>query len=309
MSYFINDNNFARDNYPKRMTRLGLLSRAAPKYAVELSISGDMLTWAMNAHPIFMEQSSKDTITSGEKDVAYQTFQESFNILTKRYQILKDLLISRYADDESKLLIFGISGQTPRTIPEIIQSSEMLTGANTKLKDSGDTNVLPDSMILEFQNQIDDAKEKYFLAGMQRDEATQENKKLRELFDADTKRLKAIYSWIVTFWSKDENKLIEFGFDQVKPRSGRRGPLAPTNIAFDSVTNFVRWDESENATSYQLVIADAESLKTRWQKYYSGEKNEVIIDSKFTRTKIKVRARSANGFGKWSEEIALNYGL
>ena len=148
MSYFINDNNFARDTHPKRRTRLDFLAQTVSKYAVELSIFGDMLTWAMNAHAVFMEQSSKDTISSGKKDVAYQTFQESFNVLTKRYQILKDLLISRYADDESKLLIFAISGQTPRTIPEIIQSSEMLTGANTKLKDSGDTNVLPDLMIL-----------------------------------------------------------------------------------------------------------------------------------------------------------------
>ncbi len=64
MSYFINDNNFARDNYPKRMTRLDLLSRAVLKYASELLIIWDILTCAMNAHPIFMEQSSKETITS-----------------------------------------------------------------------------------------------------------------------------------------------------------------------------------------------------------------------------------------------------
>ncbi len=63
MSYFINDNNFARDKYPKRMTRLGLLSRAVPKYASALSISGDMLTWAVNAYSVFMEQSSKETTT------------------------------------------------------------------------------------------------------------------------------------------------------------------------------------------------------------------------------------------------------
>ncbi len=42
MSYFINDNNFARDKYPKRMTRLGFLARTISKYAVEFSISGDM---------------------------------------------------------------------------------------------------------------------------------------------------------------------------------------------------------------------------------------------------------------------------
>lgn len=305
MAYFVNDNNFSRDNYTKRTVRLEYIAKPVAKYADELSISGDMLSWLMNAYTIFKEQSTKDRFANLDKERAFNEFQKSLDILTKRYQVLKNLLISRYASDESKLLIFGISGQTPRTIAEIIRSSEMLAAGNLKLKDSGDTNVLPDAMILEFQALIDDSKEKYLLAGIKREEATKENKKLRELYDADTKKLKAIYSWILTFWKNDDDRLMEFGFDKVKPKGGRRGPLAPTNHSFDTSSNLLKWDESENATSYQVAIADAESLKTRWQKYYSGDQSEVVLSSKFAKTKVKIRARSANGFGKWGEEFEI----
>lgn len=301
MAYNINDNNFSRDDYTKRRVRLEYLAMNVSKYAAELSISGDMLSWATNAHSIFSENFTNNGFINREKDKAFSVFQRAFDTLSKRYQILKNLLKSRYADDESKLLIFGISGQTPRSIAEIIRISEMLTVANLKLKESGDANVLPDSMISEFQGLIDDAKEKYLLAGMKREEATKDNKNLRELFDADSKRLKSIYSWILTFWKNDDDRMIELGFDKVKPRRGRQGPLAPTNLTYDIAENLLKWDESENATSYQVAIADAESIKIRWQKYYSGDKTEVVLNSKFQKTKVKIRARSANGFGKWGE--------
>lgn len=305
MSYYINDNNFSRDNKSKREVRLKYLAKSVPKYAVELSISGEMLNWATNAFSEFNEQIHKDILASVDKSEAYKNFHNALEILTKRYQILKDLLISRYANDDSKLLIYGISGKTKRTIPEIIRSSEMLTVANAKLIEEGDTNVLPEAMISDFQSLIDDAKEKSLLAGMKREVATQESKKLNELFTADTLSIKAIYTWIITYWKKDDSRLLEFGFVRAKTRRGRRGPLAPTNVSFDASSKQLKFDESENATSYQVAIADAESVKTRWQKYYSGEKNEIIVDSKFSRTKVKIRARSANGFGKWSEEIGI----
>ncbi len=85
---------------------------------------------------------STQTIELGEKDEAFQTSQESDATLSERYQILKDILISRYNNDNDILKIYGFIGQTPDTHDSIISAANDLIKCHNEHKAAGDTLVL-----------------------------------------------------------------------------------------------------------------------------------------------------------------------
>ena len=129
-------------------------------------------------------------------------------------------MISRYSVDDQKLNIFGIKGQTPRNQTGIVSVSRNLVAGNDKLKLAGDPNVLPDSMITNFQALIDDAENKYLNATIERQEALDATNELRVLYDQGSVNLRALFNWIIATWSKFDSRLIVLGFAQANERGG-----------------------------------------------------------------------------------------
>lgn len=304
MGFLISSNNFSQDDYAIRSTRLEFLSKVIGVYAAELSVTGDLLDWALNSFNLFEEARTDGTMEDAAVSVEYQNFQIAYEELQNRYQLLKNILKSSYHNEPDKFEVFGIEGKTPRTKSGIFHACELLIGGNIKLKELGDTNVLPDSKIDEFQILLDETKEKELLATMSNEKSKYSTKELHKVFDEDTAKLRAIYNLVVAAWGKYDTRLIIFGFVQAKEiRRGKKADT-PSNIVFDENTKTLTWDESEGATSYQLAFSETE--KSKWKVLFSGKANNYTFKEAPMNIKIKIRTRNKNGFSKWSEEILLN---
>ena len=73
MSFVIEDNNFTRDNYGVRSTRLSLLKANIDDYSTEFTLEANMLAWAQNAYDAWETAIVNQSAESGEKSEAFQT--------------------------------------------------------------------------------------------------------------------------------------------------------------------------------------------------------------------------------------------
>jgi len=305
MSYIIENNSFTGDSYGVRATRLYFLSNSIDTYAAALSITGDQLTWAQGAVAAFDAAQDTQSAELGEKNEAFQTSQESDAELQDRYQILKELLQARYGIDDDKLKIYGISGQTPRTRTEMIDKAEALIEGNTRQLAASDPEALPQTMIDNLQILVDDAKDKYYLAGIERREAEEATVEIQTMYADDVDKLRSIYHWVVAFWGKRDPRLIDLGFVTAKDQSGGGPtPAVPQNLAYDSGTGAFSWDAVDGATSYQLSYR-ATGSSDEWQEAYSGSDIGVVFDPGAASWDFRVRARNSNGYGDWSAVISV----
>lgn len=304
MSFIINDNNFSLDDYALRGRRLEFLSKSIGSYATELSVTGDLLTWALNSYNLFEAARTNGSIEDAVVNVEYQNFQISLEQLINRYQILKNILKSNFHGEPDKYEVLGILGKTPRTKAGIFHACEVLTGGNAKLKELGNTNVLPESKIEEFQDLLEETKEKELLAKISNEKSKNSTKELHKIFDDDTVKLRAVYNLAVAVWGRFDTKLIGLGFVQAKEIRRSKKAEIPANIVFDEQNKTMSWNESEGATSYQIAFTEAE--KSKWRILYAGKSNKYIFKDTTENIKIKLRTRNKNGFGKWSEEIPVN---
>lgn len=222
MSFLINHNTFSLDDDGIRMTRLEFLQRSISDYASELSISDTMLDWALNSGDIFTKALTSKDLQKGSMMEAVQTYQENFQELKEKYQIYKNIIKSRYADNPEKLVIFGVQQRTDVTMDGIKRSAELLIQGNNKLKELSDPNVLPDSMIDNLQNILDQINENYLKASLEKEEYQNKLKEYRKIFDEDTKKLRALYNWVIAFWGAENPKLIPLGFDIKRKRRRKK---------------------------------------------------------------------------------------
>lgn len=243
-----------------------------------MSLTGSLISWAQHTSALFNAALVKQSIETGEKDESFQTSQEAVQGLIERYQILKDILISRYSDDDPKLNIYGIKGQTPRNQTGIVSVSRALIGGNTSLKASGDPNVLPDAMIAGFQILVDDAENKYLSATMERQHALDASNELKVLYDQSSINLRALYNWVIASWSKYDPRLIVLGFTQATEYGGGRVPGVPVNLVYDEVSHVFSWDEVLDTTSYQLAYCLDGQPVQEWMSDYSGTENNTVFE-------------------------------
>ncbi len=219
MSFLINNNTFSSDDSGKRSTRLDFLSKTITDVKVELSISGDMLSWALNASDIYTELLTSKNVQKGIVGEAVQTYQENFNELKKNYQILKNIIISRYADNPEKLVIYSAGGRTPITMDGLKRAAELMIQGNNKLAELADPNVLPVNMIDNLQDIVNQINVNFMKASLEKEEYQKKLKEYHRIFDEDTRKLRALYNWAVVFWGNDNPKLITIGFDIKRKRT------------------------------------------------------------------------------------------
>ena len=305
MSFLIENNNFSNDSYNVRETRLYFVSNSIDAYSAELLISDNLLAWAQGAYEVFKTAKVNQSVVTGEKDEAFQSSQEADTALAERYQILKDILISRYTTEDDKLKVYGIFGPTPAGHAAMIFVSEVLVEGNNRFKIVSDPNVLPDTMINNLQLLIDNSKQKYYDAGLEREDATVATVNIHKIFNDDSKKLRELYNWVIAFWGKFDLRLIILGFVQAENNAGGHVPVAPNNLAFDADNNLFTWENVLNASSYQLVYK-ATGTENDWEDIYSGDLTEFSFTPQSGDWSFKIRARNENGYGNWSLNLDIN---
>ena len=304
MGFIIENNGFANDSRGVRGTRLSFISGNIDTYSAELEIEAALLAWAQGASAPYDAAIIDQTDEIGEKDEAYQTSQEADSAMYDRYVQLRELLKSRYGDDDDALHQYGISGPIPAGQKERFYKAQELIKENEERLAAGDPKALPAGMVLTLTTLTNDVEAKYKATGVERIEAKQATDTLNALFDADSIQLRVLYNWCVAYWGNKDPRLIALGFVQAKSHGGGQ-PDAPLNFYYDNITSEFIWDAVATATSYQCAMQDASVPGADWNEIYNGPEPRFPWPSVEGHWNVKVRARNANGFGDWSNEISI----
>lgn len=300
MAYLIENNSFSNDSYSTRSTRLGFVSNSITTYASELSVNAMLTNWAAEAYAKFELARTKQVSEIGEKEEAFQTSQEAMDALIEKYQAMKDILLATYDSDDDIIKVYGIHKPTPLTYREKLFAVSELISGHHKRKAAADPNVLPDSMIDLLQDMYDHATECNYAANSLRRKSQSSTQELRELYEADTKRLKALYAWSVAIWKKSSLNMLDFGFVPINRSSSGDVPGIPSGISYDMPNATISWTAMAGVTSYQVAHKPT-NTNDEWSEIYSGTDNELFHGDSPGSYSIKIRARNYNGYGKWSE--------
>lgn len=97
----------------------------------------------------------------------------------------------------------------------------------------------------------------------------------------------------------------------VSARSATAAPECRPHRGRASRGRILKWDAAERATSYQVSCGDWQfrgaGADKKFTEHYGGESTECPAPP--APCIVKVRARNANGFGKYSEEAAIGIAL
>ncbi len=302
MAYIIEDNSFSQDSYDLRSTRLYQLSHNIDTYAAELDIEAGLLSWAQNAFEVWDEARGEHSVEMGEKDEAFQTSQEKDIELLEKYVALKELLIARYGEKDQALKDYGIKGATPRSRGGVQSATNNLLHGNQRHLDESDPKALPLSITASLQTLYDGSFSSYDSALNESEESAKSTVDVAAYFDVDSAKLRQIYTWIAVAWGKKDPRLIVLGFVQAKDKGGGR-PGQCRNLAFNDSLGKFTWDSAAGSTSYQLALKHIAAPD--WEEAYSGPNNYIDFTPGPGRWIFRVRARNANGYGEWSDELTL----
>ncbi len=308
MSYIIENNSFTIDTYGVRSTRLLMISNNIDDYEVELEIEADMLSWAQDTYQNWQDELADRSVERGQKLEAYQTRDEASEALYDKYVRAKELLISRYGEDDQNLATYGVDVPVPTRKPDIINKAYELIRGNEVQTAAGDPKALPAGMINNLKTLADDAADKQEIAKKEKSEMKEATQTLHNLYDTDSDRLSSLLNWVLMYWAKNDPRLELFGFVPYTAHGGGQTPDAPQNLAYDMGSGQFSWDAVETATSYQLAYR-ATGSDDDWEEAYKGADTSVTFDPGNGDWEFRVRARNEHGYGDWSILIAVSIGL
>jgi len=304
MAFVILDNAFTNDLYQVRTARLQFLKAYIDTHAPALSLPPDLLTWAQGAYDVWYPELIGADMEWAEKESAFLAAELAEKPVRERLNILKDLLRARYVDEPIRLERYNIDEDTPRSRKGMVQMADDVLKAHGLLKAEGDPHVLPDEMMDNLLSLLAVVNDAETVSRGELADAKTATKKLKELFDNDSKKLGLLHNWAVAMWGADDPRMLELGFVQRYPKTGGGGevPSVPEGFAFEWLDPAIRfeWSPVEGATSYQLAMSeDGES----WEEIFSGPENALDYEPGAGLRYYRVRARNANGYGDWSETL------
>ena len=249
-----NDNGFTKDPLNERTQRLLAIATHIQAQSVPLSIPGDILAWGLAAHDQWVAALGKSTVEMGQADEAYQDMQDADKLTFDYYMRCKELMKDRYGYEDKVLKVCGIKGAFPKSRKDRLRVTQDLLDGNAALTTEGDPHVLPAAFTDQLTIYLaasNDAFAKLVLK--EKPEALKAVDIQNDLFNADTKQLRVLYSWVLMTWSKFEPYLLQLGFAPAVPHPGSGQPDAPQDLSSDFlIPNLTLvWKTTENTTGYQ----------------------------------------------------------
>lgn len=218
MSY---KNNFSQDSLADRSMRLSKLSSQLSDYIDGLEIPSDLLNWALNSSTIFENAIRVQHGKQSELNEARHKLNNSKQKLKVNYQLCKDILFSRFKDDD-KLSQLGIKGATPLNYSNLLLKAETLVRGVDVLVADGFIDIIPATLVQNLETALSSSNENSYMVGLSRDRLTVENRNLKELFDRDSNKLRALYSILVAHKGKDSLDFPIYGFAIDNKKRGRK---------------------------------------------------------------------------------------
>ena len=296
------DNAFTIDSYNRRSDRLSLVSANVGTYAEELGITEEVLSWATSADNDWSVARVSAGVEKGERDVAFETYQNKLDETRSLVIDIKEVLIALIEDTEKgKEIIdeYGIGGQTPRNRAGLKQFIDQIAETSIRLRAAGDSRVLPETLINRLVEAGNEIVNLWHTAQKEKQESALAYDTLEDVYNEDSQKLRLIYQMAKLCWGSFSPNLILLGFAPSTPKHGGGQPNAPEgfNKEWNEPELTLFWNDAANTSSYQLVYSVAEDA---WEELYSDKAASYTYQAPTGKRNYKVRARNAKGFSEWS---------
>ena len=299
------DNGFARDDYNRRSDRLSLLSANIEANSVELGLPETLLSWGTSAYPAWSAARVSAGVEKGERDVAFETYQNTFDETRSLVIDIKEVLLALIEDtEEGKEIIdeYGIGGQTPRNRAGVKQLIDQISETSNRLRAAGDVRVLPETLVTRLADAGAEIVDHWHLAQKEKQESAEAFDTLEAVYNEDSQKLRLVYQMAKLVWGTFSPKLILLGFAPSTPKHGGGQPDAPVdfNKEWNDPELTLYWNDTTNISSYQLVYSEGDDI---WEELYSGDSASYTYEVPAGKRTYKVRARNAKGYSGWSEVL------
>ncbi len=304
MSLILN-NAFTIDTYNRRSDRVSLLSANIGTFAVELGLSETVLSWGTSAYGVWSSARVSAGVEKGERDVAFETYQNTFDETRSLVIDIKEVLLALIEDtEEGKELIdeYGIGGQTPRNRAGVKQLIDQIKETSIRLRAAGDVRVLPEALVTRLADAGTEIVDLWHLAQKEKQESAEAYDTLEAIYNEDSQKLRLVYQMAKLTWGTYSPKLILLGFAPSIPKHGGGQPDAPIdfNKEWNDPELTLSWNNATNVSSYQLVYSEGDDV---WEELYSGDLARYTYEAPEGTRIYKVRARNANGYSDWSDTL------
>jgi hypothetical protein len=299
------DNGFTHDSYDRRSDRVSLLSVNIGTFAVELGLTETLITWGTSAYPAWSAVRVSAGVEKGERDVAFESYQNTFDETRSLLIDIKEVLLALIEDAEEGMEIideYGIGGPTPRNRAGVKQLIDQIKETSIRLRAAGDVRVLPEALVIRLADAGTEIIDQWHSAQKEKQESAEAYDTLEAVYNEDSQKLRLIYQMAKLTWGAYSPKLILLGFAPSTPKHGGGQPDAPIdfNKEWNDPELTLSWNDATNVSSYQLVYSEVEDV---WEELYSGDSARYTYEAPVGKRFYKVRARNANGYSDWSEVL------
>ncbi len=303
MKILIENNSFTMDTRDSRLTRLYSLKVNIENYASELSLSPELLEWALFAYDEFKQLLEEQIKVTNLKNEKFSLINNNEREFFQRFVSFREIIINQAIDD-NLINELQLKEQMPTTRVDKIEFANSFL-ERISLHSAFTSNEVTSIIMQNLKNQLSIVRNSYGKALGLQEKSTNLTNTLNKRFDQDSVNLRTLFNWCVIFWNKKTPKLMDIGF--TIPKSSANNPKTPEKINNFKVKEYLTtWDKDSKAENYQLVFRNKFD-NVEWSELYFGKNNitEIILKS----GEYKVRGFNEHGFGNWSDMLIFNENL
>ncbi len=297
-------NNFGLDTYFERSDRLRVIAQFSNASIAALSPPQDLADWMIAANDEF--NGCRPYSRGNAKSPRHKKYRQPFTIagISAAYQPHKRLIQSEYAGLPELLCEFDVHLPFPtRKAAALERVRRTIETLERHAAEHPEAPAMPATTLPALRAIVEQNEEYHGNNGEAELERRRRAATFKVNWERDTNNLRRLYS----LWKavQPEGMLVHsIGFREERHRRAGMPPV-PENVRVEG--GILKWDAAERATSYQVSVrrlgVPGRRADKKFTEHYGGESTECPAPP--APCIVKVRARNANGFGKYSEDVVL----
>jgi len=266
------NNAFSDDNDENRLERLLLISENIDTYAAELSIAGDLLSWAQDAGETWETAVAQAVVQDGEMDMAYEDLHKAVSEAYDYYVMARDYLtalIWQVEKPNDMLHTYGFEGKSPRTGKGLVIAISAWKERHDHMVANSLEPVVSDAIMDQLLAHETTLKQLGYTTEKETDESSDAYKLKFDTFATDSAQLSVLFTLSKLIWGHDNSNLRLLGFVPSSEVWTENKPPHPKNFVYDDVAGLFNWDAVEGVDSYEVDFR-LTGASGDWTQLYKG---------------------------------------
>jgi len=296
-------NNFSLDKQLLRRTRLDKIEHFIDELQPELNLPPELLAWAQTCKTRYYDAAFDADFKKGQKQGAFANVRYEDADLLKVYGTVRAMALGLYHGHDDYFGDYHFDKPFPRARAARIDQSEHVIEVAQRHRDEGLPFALPATVTDKLQLAVDELNSAVADADKKKYDYEHAALAAREIFNADTPKLRQLRSWALLVWSKFDRNFKSIGMAiSKKRRAGYPPQVENLSVTQDCDTVKISWDETPRAVSYEIEWSpDSKD----WDELHDTRATSYSYKPPPEKRYYRVRAHNLRGFGDWSETVTV----